>query len=212
MPPFYKRIPHTARFPLACPRPFRLYLSMSNDTPSPSTSPLLQQSRAWIITEGVLFILVGLIAVSFPYFMTLVLEQFLGILLVITGVFTLGGVVFNKGEKGHRLSSLLSGLLQLVVGIVLLTHVSSGILALTTLLAIFLVLEGLFSMIAALKGRGKLDGWVWLFLNGIVALVLAFLIFQQIPNSAAWIIGLLYGINLIFSGFSFLFIGLAAKK
>ncbi|MEO8206399.1 MAG: DUF308 domain-containing protein [Chthoniobacterales bacterium] len=179
---------------------------MSNIPPA-----VMKQSRGWIIAEGILFILVGFIAISFPNIMTIVLEQFLGILFVIVGVFTLGGLIFNKGAKGHRLSAFLSGILSLVAGLVLLLHVAAGIAAITLILAILLLVEGIFSIIAALKGKGKITGWFWLLLSGIASLVLAFMIYRHLPSSAAWILGLLYGINLLFSGFSFLLIGLGMK-
>jgi uncharacterized membrane protein HdeD (DUF308 family) len=46
---------------------------------------------------------------------------------------------------------------------------------------------------------------MWLMLlSGIVSFVLAWMIFSGFPGSAAWMLGLLFGINLIFTGFFFL--------
>ena len=46
---------------------------------------------------------------------------------------------------------------------------------------------------------------MWLMiLSGIVSLVLAWMIFSGFPGSATWLLGLLFGINLIFTGFYFL--------
>ncbi|MEO6052693.1 MAG: HdeD family acid-resistance protein [Chthoniobacterales bacterium] len=182
-----------------------------NTENSPRPSSLVRQSRGWIIAEGILFIIVGFVAITFPQLMTLVLEQFLGVLCVIIGVFTLGGLIFNRGANDHRLSSLLSGILEIAAGVVLIRYVPSGVVALTVILAALLTAEGIFSIAAAFKGKGKVGGWFWLLLSGGAALVLAFMIYRNLPNSAAWMIGLLYGINLLFSGFSFLFIGLGMK-
>jgi uncharacterized membrane protein HdeD (DUF308 family) len=47
-------------------------------------------------------------------------------------------------------------------------------------------------------------------LSGIVAIAVGALLIAQLPSSAAWAIGLLVGINLIMSGFAYLFLPLAA--
>jgi uncharacterized membrane protein HdeD (DUF308 family) len=53
-------------------------------------------------------------------------------------------------------------------------------------------------------------GWVWMLLSGIVAIAVGVLLIANLPSSAAWAIGLLVGINLIMSGFAYLFLPMAA--
>jgi uncharacterized membrane protein HdeD (DUF308 family) len=59
------------------------------------------------------------------------------------------------------------------------------------------------TIIAAFKFSGTGTMWLML-LSGVVSLVLAWMIFSGFPGSATWLLGLLFGINLIFTGFFFL--------
>ena len=59
------------------------------------------------------------------------------------------------------------------------------------------------TIVAAFKFSGTNTMWFML-LSGIVSLVLAWMIFSGFPGSATWLLGLLFGINLIFTGFFFL--------
>src|SRR5690606_23863090 len=124
------------------------------------------------------------------------------------GVFALGGVFFGGGA-GHRLSGALSGILLIATGIVLIMWVKAGVLALTMVLAVLFIVEGIFCIVAALAKKGTLPQWGILLVNGVIAIILGGMLYAQWPSSAAWAIGLLYGINMIFSGATFLAVGFA---
>jgi uncharacterized membrane protein HdeD (DUF308 family) len=65
----------------------------------------------------------------------------------------------------------------------------------------------------ALAHRKELSGrWGWMLMSGIVDLVVAALIIAGLPGSAAWAIGLLVGINLVFGGTSLIGMALAARN
>ena len=53
-----------------------------------------------------------------------------------------------------------------------------------------------------------ISGWGWLFTNGLLSLIMAGIIGSGWPVSAFWVPGLLFGINLIFSGATLFFFGL----
>ncbi|MBO0123990.1 hypothetical protein J0S80_10840, partial [Streptococcus pneumoniae] len=72
---------------------------------------------------------------------------------------------------------------------------------------------GITTIMYALAHRKELSGrWGWLLMSGIVDLVVAALIIAGLPGSAAWAIGLLVGINLVFGGTSLIGMALAAKN
>jgi uncharacterized membrane protein HdeD (DUF308 family) len=48
--------------------------------------------------------------------------------------------------------------------------------------------------------------------SGIITLVLAFLIFAGLPSTAAWAIGLLVGIDMVFGGAALIGMALAARR
>jgi uncharacterized membrane protein HdeD (DUF308 family) len=165
------------------------------------TDPLavsIAKSRSWLTFTGFFFILVGIFAISYPLPASFAVEQVIGILLVVTGVFSLGAITFGV-EKNHRIATVILALIRVVVGMLLLLFIKSGVLALTAVLGAFFFAEGATFILSSLALRHN-RAWPIIFLNGIVAIILGVLIFQQYPSSAAWAIGLLYGINSIFSG------------
>ena len=84
---------------------------------------------------------------------------------------------------------------------------------LTLLLIAFFVLEGIISIMYALEHRQQLSGrWEWMLISGIVDLALAVMIFIDLPGSAAWALGLLVGINMIFGGTALVMMALHARK
>ena len=85
----------------------------------------------------------------------------------------------------------------------------TGALSLTLVLIAFFVVEGIVSIMYALEHRRELSGrWEWMLISGIVDLLLAGIIFAGFPGTAAWALGLLVGINMIFGGVAL--VGMAA--
>jgi uncharacterized membrane protein HdeD (DUF308 family) len=65
----------------------------------------------------------------------------------------------------------------------------------------------------ALDHKRDLSGrWGWMLASGIVDLVLAVMILAGLPSSAAWAIGLLVGINMLFGGTSMIAMALHARS
>lgn len=167
---------------------------------------LATKSRGWLVFFGIFSLVVGFFAIAFPYVMTVAVEQVIGIILVATAVFSIGGVLFGD-TKGHRVSTTVLAIIRLVAGLAMLVYIGQGVLALTVVLAAFFFAEGITFLVSAFTMRSN-KAWFLVLLNGIVAFVLGGMILSEFPGSAAWVIGLLYGINSIFYGVSLL--GLAA--
>jgi uncharacterized membrane protein HdeD (DUF308 family) len=70
-------------------------------------------------------------------------------------------------------------------------------------LAAVLVVDGIFRAALAFRIRPR-SGWGLVLLGGIISVVLGIMIWQQLPSAALWVLGLLLGINLVFSGVTFL--------
>ncbi len=163
----------------------------------------------WLMALGILMILLGVIAIGAPLVAALAVDFLVGWLLVIGGLAHLIDS-FRSHKWGGFLLELLTGALFLVIGILLLVHPLRGVLTLTMLLGLFFLIEGLFKIVLAVEMR-KIWSWGWLLVSGILALIIGLLIWRQWPSSAAWAIGLLLGIDLIFGGWSMIILSLAAK-
>ena len=106
-------------------------------------------------------------------------------------------------SSGKCVLRLLSGILYLAIGIIFLRYPLEGVLTLTLLLAVLFVFEGAIKIAVALQLR-TISNWGWMLASGIAALILAAIIFSGYPENVAWMLGLLVGINLIFSGWTML--------
>jgi uncharacterized membrane protein HdeD (DUF308 family) len=86
-------------------------------------------------------------------------------------------------------------------------------LSLTFLLIFFFIVEGVASIMFALDHRRQLSGhWGWMLASGVVDLVLSVMILAGLPSTAAWAIGLLVGINMVFGGVALAAMALHARN
>ena len=84
---------------------------------------------------------------------------------------------------------------------------------LTLLLIVFFTIEGILTIMYALDHKKELSGrWGWMLASGVVDLILAVIILAGLPGTAAWAIGLLVGINMLFGGTSMIAMALHAKS
>jgi len=96
---------------------------------------------------------------------------------------------------------------------VLLASPLGGAFSLTLVLIAFFIIEGAASIMFALDHRRELSGrWGWMLLSGIIDLALAMMIFAGLPSTAAWAVGLLVGINMIFGGAALTAMALHARN
>jgi uncharacterized membrane protein HdeD (DUF308 family) len=74
-----------------------------------------------------------------------------------------------------------------------------GVFTLTVVLVIWFMASGTGRVIVGIAERG-LPGWGMTVLSGAMSIVLAVLIAEKLPSSADWAIGLIVGVDLLFSG------------
>ncbi len=164
--------------------------------PGEASATAVRPRRGWAIAAGVLLIIVGMEALAAPY-----VAAFFATLWVAWGL-VFGGVaelVSAYGADDNRLWKMLIGILYALVGAYMLFNPGSGLLALALMLAWMFLVKGAFSVFGALQLRpGR--GWGWWLADGIITLLLAFLIFSGWPQGSVRIVALLVGISLIMSG------------
>jgi len=155
-------------------------------------------SRIWLILGGAISILGGLFAITYPLVASVAVTQMIGILALLTGLFEFFPAVFSN-KVSHRVFTALMALVRILAGGYLFFLPLEGKQLLTLFLAILLLVEGVFSIIAAVRLRPA-AGWIWLLINGLVGFVLGAMIYVRWPNDSDYVIGLLFGINCIFVG------------
>jgi uncharacterized membrane protein HdeD (DUF308 family) len=165
----------------------------------------------FFLIEGIVLIILGLIAVCVPPLATVTVEILIGWLILLSGVLGLVMTFQTRGSPGFGWS-LLSAIVAILVGIVLLIWPLSGVFSLTVMLTVFLALEGVVSIMYALAHRReKTSRWEMMLISGIVDLILAGLILAGLPGTAAWAIGLIVGVNLFFGGVALVALALQAR-
>jgi uncharacterized membrane protein HdeD (DUF308 family) len=164
----------------------------------------------WFLALGILFIIGGIAAIAFPLLSTIATKVALGWIFMIGGVLLIVHAFSVKGWRGF-LWSLLIGILYLVAGGWLAFFPFTGIITLTILLAAMFLVEGVLEVVMAFRVRPH-EGWGWLLLSGIIAIAVGLMIGANLPSSAGWAIGLLTGINLISTGWGFVFISMAGRR
>ena len=159
----------------------------------------LRTARNILIGTGILALLAGVAAIIVPVVASVTMTLFIGWLLMFYGV--VSGVHAVRAHVPGRLKAwrILNALLALVVGFYLVALPMSGTITLTFLLAVWFFGSGLFSLTAAWQRRGE-PGAGWLAFNGALSAVLGLLIALSLPSSAAWAIGLLVGIHMLWWG------------
>ena len=162
----------------------------------------------WFVLLGLALVVLGTIALGSVVIASLATAVALGILILLGGVAETVGAFWCRGWSGFFLH-LLSGVLSLVIGVLFLRAPVGALLALTLLVASFLMVGGIFKIVAAVSYR--FAAWGWPLLSGIIDLLLGVLIWQEWPASALWVIGLFVGINLVFRGFNWIGLGLSLR-
>jgi uncharacterized membrane protein HdeD (DUF308 family) len=199
-------------------------------TPSPTSGPkptgspgdlsqwqgaLAQSMREhWklFLVEGIILVILGILAIIIPPLATIGITIFIGWLFLISGV---AGLITTFGARAAPgfWWSLLSAILGIAAGVVLLIWPVSGAVSLTLLLIAFFIIEGVLSIMYAFEHKKELTGqWGWMLVSGIIDLILAAIIFAGLPGTAAWAIGLLVGINMLFGGSAMMAMALHAKN
>jgi len=164
------------------------------------------------LAEGILLLVLGFIAIVIPPIATLAVTILLGWLFLLSGVMGLITTFMMRNAPGFWWS-LLSASLAVLVGGSLLAMPASGAVSLTIVLVAFFVIEGIASIMFALDHKSELTGrWGWMLASGVVDLVLGVMILAGLPSMAAWAIGLLVGINMIFGGSALIGMALHARK
>ena len=184
---------------------------MSNPSMTSGTSmqAIVAEHRMWFTILGVALVIIGVLAIAFPLFTTIVAKTFLGWLLLIGGVVQVVQAFYTQ-KWSEFIFNLLIGILYVIVGGWLAFFPFTGIITLTILLAALFVVEGVIEIGMSMRIRPR-DGWVWLLISGIIAIAAGVLVFAGLPSTAEWAIGLLVGINILASGFSYIFLASAAR-
>jgi uncharacterized membrane protein HdeD (DUF308 family) len=169
--------------------------------------------KHWMVflIEGILLLVLGVIAVLVPEIASLAVTLLLGWIFLISGIAGLITTFMMRNAPGFGWA-LVSAIIGILAGVVLIAWPLSGVLSITLVIIVFFIIEGVASVMYALEHKRELSGrWGWMLVSGLVDLVLAAIVFAGLPGSAAWVLGILVGINMIMGGAAMIAMALHAR-
>lgn len=169
----------------------------------------LRESWVPLLGIGLALIVLGFLMIGEPFVATLALIQVMGVLLVVGGILQVASSFWGRHWRGFFLH-MLAGVCYLIVGLFMIGRTDEAAAAFTLLAAGVLVVGGLFRILLAAFHR--FEGWQWVLLNGVVSLILGVAIWRHWPSSGEWVIGLFFGIEMLFGGLSWVMLALALRS
>ncbi len=170
----------------------------------------VRRFKLWLWIGGLISIALGAAGIVFPWVLTLAAELMFGAVLAALGVVQIIRALLS-GDVVSRGWTLLFGVVSLVGGALLLFYPAEGMLTLTIVLAAFFMTGGILKLFGAWQmwptrmrqfGVTNIPGRGWLAVAGVLSLLLGLLLIFGLPSTAAWALGFLLGIDLLFLGAS----------
>jgi uncharacterized membrane protein HdeD (DUF308 family) len=162
-----------------------------------------------LLATGIFTMVLGIAAVLLPFIAALTIQALLAAIFIIAGIVHVIHAFQFRQSKGLAWR-LLTGALYALVGILLVAYPLQGVLTLTILLAVLFMFSGVFKIVLSLHLRPG-SSWGWLMFNGIVSVLLGVLIWAGLPGTARWAIGLLVGIELLFTGWAMIMFSMSIR-
>jgi uncharacterized membrane protein HdeD (DUF308 family) len=164
----------------------------------------------FFLLEGMLVLVLGLLAVAWPNVPTLGIEQLVGWLGIVGGFIGTASII-RKHRRPASWWLLASSVIVMALGVLLVRSPVQGVITLTIVMVVLFVIKGLATIFIALDVRPYPRNRIWSLCGGLVTLMFAYLMWQGWPNTANWVIGLYVGINLIYLGTCLIFTAIAAR-
>ena len=168
--------------------------------------------RAFTLFEGVLMLVLGVLALVFPILASVWVTT------VVAVAFLVGGIVgwINNLMRAKQLSRWLTfwrlvvSTVFVVAGVSMIQQLGAGpegvvlpVASLSLAIGIVFLVEGAVASVVSLAHR-EISGWGWGLLNGLITLILGGLILSLPAASLLSVRGILVGISFLFSGIDLL--------
>jgi uncharacterized membrane protein HdeD (DUF308 family) len=166
----------------------------------PLAPSVFQRRWGWLLTFGIVQVLCGFFALLVPVAATIAAAIVFGALLLVSGAFQAVHAFTIRRWQGVVLHAL-GALLYIVAALLFLVFPVSGALTLTVIVGALLIADGVIRSALAFRIRPR-DGWGWMLASAIASLIVGGLLLLGWPITGFWALGVLLGVNLLFSGFT----------
>ena len=171
---------------------------------------MLRGKWPWFLALGVVLMICGAFAIALPVLSTLAASVVLGVVLAIGGVVKIIEALQVKEWTGCAWQLLL-GAIEIVGGILIYLNPLKGALAITLLIAIVFLLQGVLQLVLAFRVRPQV-GWRWLLLSGVVALCVTIAMGMKLRYTSFYTPGTIAGVALFAGGCGYVAIALSNRR
>lgn len=166
-------------------------------------------ARPWVAgILAVLELVLGFILLSFPFLLGVSAVWVGGFVLAVAGIIRLVQAIARSEDRWWN---LLAALLYLLVGIFTVLMPLLSLDWWTLLIGCAILSAGIMRAGVAVT-MWKEPGRFWRCFNAIISLILGVMIIWSWPESSAWLIGTLIAVEMIFSGWTLMFLALAPRN
>ncbi len=184
---------------------------MTDQTLTPSSiSEVVRGKWGWFLFAGIVFIIAGVFALMAPFVASVVVTIIVAAALIVTGVVQIFQA-WSVQSWGGFIWQLIIGLVLLIGGIAIYFNPVASTFLLTLFAAAMFLAKGIFQLVLGFRLRPN-DGWGWIVAAGVISIIVGLLIWSEFPLTGVYALGILAGISLIFTGWSYIAISLAAKN
>ncbi|MBU4376610.1 MAG: DUF308 domain-containing protein [Candidatus Omnitrophica bacterium] len=152
---------------------------------------------------GIVLVILGVCVLAAPVAVGAAAVMIVGGLMAIAGLIECFHALRAR-TMPSRVTWLLVGLVTLICGVLVMAHPILGLGFLTILLAVYFFADGFMKIVAAFNFTAHRGRFIF---GGILSFILAYLIWSNWPLSGGWAVGILVGVNLIFTGALVLAVG-----
>jgi uncharacterized membrane protein HdeD (DUF308 family) len=173
-----------------------------------------QTARHWklLLAIGVLCDIAGVYSIFVPIVASISASVLVGWALLFAGIVQLAHMLRRERSWSWDVAwGLLVSLLTIVAGAWIVISPLTGTITLTVVLVAWFWAVGVARLLAWWRIRHMRGSWT-IGLNGAASLILGILIWAELPDSAAWAIGLLVGIDLVFAGSSLIMSAITGRQ
>lgn len=157
---------------------------------------------------GLIVALLGLAAMAASLTVAVVELSVLGSILVLSGIVQAGAAL---RETAWRLRTLLllTGIMELVVGALLVAQPIASAVAVTMVVSAFLVWAGMARVVDAMLEQ--FAGWPWMVLAGLASIMLGVMALAGWPREHLAFVGMALGLHLLLNGAGIAALALQAR-
>jgi uncharacterized membrane protein HdeD (DUF308 family) len=166
------------------------------DMPTKASSPGVKLVWQLSMFVGLITLVLGIILTAHPSGSLNVIAVIIGLLLIVSGIFHFIRVM--DAEEHHRVWLGIAGLLEIVIGVVLVRHLNLTKSLIGLLVGLTWIVQGVVAFLVGVLGSER-GSRVWQILFGLISLA-AGIVVVSVPENSVTVLAVLLGIWFIVIG------------